>query len=298
VACAAALAACGSGSSGSGKIVFSAIPPRGGESHLYVVDPDGSNVRQLTRTNGDGQPSWSPDGSAVAFRRWSNVGCERPHEDCARIWIVGSDGTHAHPLTPRSQRSEEPDWSPDGTRIAYVRWRDDRNPFANATGIYVVRADGTGARPLTEGPGDATNPVWSPDGRSIAFLSDRDGNYDIYVMRADASRLRQLTHTPDPEFAPAWSADGKHIAFQDAQNELVVMDADGGGRHRVTGPLAGGGQPAWSPDGKLIAFLRIAPVRQELYVVGDDGSGLRSLAVGRVSDPSDPDWGTMAVPAD
>jgi TolB protein len=277
--------------------VFSGVPPGGGEAHLYVVDPDGTGVHELTRANGDGQPSWAPDGSAIAFRRWSNLGCERPHGDCARIWLVNADGTHARPITPRSQRSEEPDWSPDGRRIAYVRWRDDLNPFANATGIYVMRADGSGARPLTKAPGDDTNPVWSPDGKSIAFLSDRDGNYDIYVIRSDGSGLRQVTHTPDPEFAPAWSADGKQIAFENARNELMVMNADGRGRHRITSPLAGGGQPAWSPDGKRIAFLRVEPVSQELYVVGDDGSGLRSLAVGRVTEPSDPDWGTAPAQA-
>jgi TolB protein len=292
LALAAALAGCAGGSgSEPGSIVFSAPSAGGGARHLYVAGADGSGVRRLTSTDGDAEPTWSPDGSRVAFKRWSNEGgCVRPHLDCAQIWTVAADGTGERRLTPRSRRSQEPDWSPDGERIAFVRWQDDENPWANETDIYVMRADGTGIRRLTEVPGDEGSPAWSPDGTRIAFTSDRHGSYDIFVMNADGSGIRRLTHTPVPEFAPAWSPDGKRIVFQNARNELVVMDAAGGGQRTLTRPFAGDAQPVWSPDGKRIAFLRRRADRAELYVVRDDGSDPRALEIAQIGEPSDPDW--------
>jgi Tol biopolymer transport system component len=252
-----ALSGCGSGGGrDTGPIAFTGTPPEGGEHRVYVVDPDGGPVRQLTSVAGDSDPSWSPDGTQVAVHRWARHGCERPHQDCAQIVVVNADGIRGRPVTLEGHHSLAPDWSPDGRRLVFARWQDDANPFANSADIYVVNADGKGLRLLTHGPGDDGSPAWSPDGTQIAFTSTRNGNYDVYVMRADGSDVRQLTRTGKPEYSPAWSPDGKRIAFQNGDGELVVANADGTGLRMLTHSFSGDGQPVWSPSGDRIAFVR------------------------------------------
>jgi Tol biopolymer transport system component len=269
--------------------VFSATSPGERSPSLFVLDPAGA-LERLAGSPGDSDPSWSPDGTRLAFRRWVRQDCPRPHEDCAQIVVADADGRNARAITLPGHNSLQPDWAPDGTRLVFARWQDDANPFANSTDIYVVNSDGTGLRLLTHGPGDDASPAWSPDGTRIAFTSTRGGSYDVFVMRSDGSDLRRLTRTGKPEYAPAWSPDGERIAFQDGDGRLVVVDADGTDLRTVTRSFAGDGQPAWSPDGKRIAFLRRGISGDALYVVRDDGSDLRRLDIGDVLQPTDPDW--------
>ena len=285
------LAGCGGGSGPApGPIVFSGRTAAGGGQQLYVVNRDGTGLRRLTRAGGNAEPAWSPDGTRVAFKRWNEADCRRPRHDCARIWVVDADGMHERPLTSRFLRSEEPDWSPDGRSIVFVRWRDNQNPYATGTDVYVMRSDGTGVRRLTEQVGDAASPAWSPDGKLIVFTARRGGAFDIYVMRPDGGGIRQLTHTPMPDFSPAWSPDGARIAFQDTANEIVVMKTDGSDAQPLTRPLVGDGQPAWSPDGKEIVFVRRRVGTQELSVMRSDGSQARGLSITPAGEPADPDW--------
>jgi Tol biopolymer transport system component len=291
VVAAAALAGCGSGSEqAAGRIVFSANPPAGGP-RLYVVNGDGTGLRELTTRNGDSEPAWSPDGSKVAFKRWTTRECERPWRDCARIWVVGGDGRGARAITPASWRTERPDWSPDGKRIVFVRLEDDLNPWANKADLYVMRSDGSAIRQLAETAGDDDSPAWSPDGRLIVFTSEQHGDYDIYVMQADGSGIRQITHTPAPEVSPSWSPDGKQIVFQDVDHRLVVMNADGSGRRTIGYTQAADGQPVWSPDGRRLAYLGGVDT-EELYVMRSDDSETLRLEL-RVREPSDPDWAPL-----
>jgi Tol biopolymer transport system component len=284
------LAGCGSGTkSPGGEIVFTGLASAGGGSDLYAIDADGSDLRRLTRDGGDSGPSPSPDGAAVAVARWSSGGCRRPRRDCARIWLVSAAGRDVRPLTPPSERSESPAWSPDGATIAYVRWRDDANPYADATDIYSIPAAGGRGTRLTHGLGDAADPAWSPDGRQIAFTSDLHGNYDIYVMDADGTHVRRLTRTPVPELAPAWSPDGREIAYA-APDGVHVIGADGSGGRLVTGALPGAGEPAWSPDGKRLVVLRSTGAGAELYLIDSSGSNPQWLDTGAVVQPGDPSW--------
>ncbi len=131
----ALLAGCSSGSSG-GRIAFTSI--RDNVSHVFVMNADGTDVRQLTRTYpstdpswlgvSSSSPSWSPDGKQIAFS--SN------RDGDSEIFVMNADGTEVRQLTNNDDRDVHPAWSPDGKHIAFVSDRDDSE-------IFVMNADGT-----------------------------------------------------------------------------------------------------------------------------------------------------------
>ena len=121
----------------------------GGYNNLLVMNPDGTGVRRLTRSDGDIEPSWSPDGTQVVFRRTTfGGGC--PIAACSEIWIVNADGTNARRLTSVA-RSEAPDWSPDGGRIVFHQWNVPYDYDSESVDIYVMNVDGSDVRRLTDG---------------------------------------------------------------------------------------------------------------------------------------------------
>ena len=142
-------------------------------------------------------------------------------------------------------------WSPDGTRIAFLSYRDGNEE------IYVCNADGGEPVNLTTSRANENHPSWSPDGTKIAFDSDRDGNWEVYVMGADGSNAVSLTDNEAVDVWPSWSPDGGRIAFftnRDGNYEIYAMDADGGNPVNLTKHDSIDVEPSWSPGGSRIAF--------------------------------------------
>jgi TolB protein len=219
---------------------------------IYLAGVDGGEPQRL---HGDRtfkmRPTWSPDGSLIAFDGEDPDG--EPVAETGgltpQIWVVPSDGSGApEMLTAEPAGALDPAWSPDGSRIAYRSRGDGR--------IISMASDGSDARPLTDGPGDA-EPAWSPDGTRIVFSSERSGDREIYVMAADGSDVTQLTDSPDFDGQPTWSPDGTMIAFatdRGASRDIYLMQADGSGQVDVSanGPSDDGEHrgsdfsPSWS----------------------------------------------------
>ncbi len=108
---------------------------------------------------------------------------------------------------------QDPQVSPDGQQIAFVRLIRDRHQNKARQSIWLVRSDGSRLRQFTSGEAADTAPRWSPDGQVLAFVSTRSGKPQIYLIAADGGEAVQLTYMPNGATAPAWSPDGQSIAF-------------------------------------------------------------------------------------
>ena len=203
------------------------------------------------------------------------------------ISVIGSDGTGRRRVTSNPADDDEPVWSPDGRRLAFVRWfkfGTDRGDPVTLQAIFVIRADGSGLQRLSPRGANDGNPAWSPDGTSIAFQRRANAvgvreNPDIWVMRADGTHARRLTRHPAFDGDPAWSPDGRKIAFVRAwrnRMEVFTMTRDGTGQQPLLRRRTRSLNPSWSPDGQLIAFLGWND--NTLYVVSPNGRDRRRLA--------------------
>jgi Tol biopolymer transport system component len=269
----------------NGKIAF--VNFQGSSSpEIYVMDPNGSNLTNLSNNpTADSMPSWSPDGSRLAFTRMGELW----NED---IYVMNADGSNQKRLTNDPDHDRCPAWSPDGTKIAFA---SDRNGNFQ---IYVMDADGFNPIGLTNSSAvvDAS-PTWSPDGVRIAFVRYQAGGAsEIYVMNADGSNQTSRTNTPGrANEGPAWSPDGTRIAFDsdraDNRNtDIYVMDADGSNQTRLTNDVSFDNGPEWSPDGAKIAFTSTREGHAVIYVMDADGSNQIGLTSNLTSDDGGPRW--------
>ena len=201
------------------------------------------------------------------------------------IYVMDADGGNQENLTNHPAFDGAPDWSPDGTKIAF-----DSNRDGGPSQIYVMDADGKNVFRLTEGRGQKRHPDWSPDGRKIAFSVDDREDY-IAVMDADGRNREKLE---DEAWDPSWSPDGKQIAFVsaiDRLGEIYVIGVAGQGRERVTQNSVVKFNPSFSPDGRRIAYAEHPEPEgfYHIYVVGADGRNRVRITHNEES-PSAPAW--------
>jgi dipeptidyl aminopeptidase/acylaminoacyl peptidase len=111
------------------------------------------------------------------------------------------------------QYAGDPQISPDGKRIVYVRQFCDVMNDKHESNLWVISVDGSDNRALTNGNYNDSSPRWSPDGTRIAYISDRDGKPQIYVRWMDNGQTAELTNLENAPSELVWSPDGKLISF-------------------------------------------------------------------------------------
>jgi Tol biopolymer transport system component len=168
-------------------------------------DPANPVTHPVLQMTGDERyPTFSPDGTQIAFRHGDDL--VEPSGD-EEVYVMNADGTNVRRLTDNADFDSAPAWSPDGQWLAFEHAPGDTltpGTEPQEKDIYVMRPDGSDVRRLTDSPGLDEGPVWSPDGTKIAFSSARDGQQEIYVMNADGSDQRRLTTNPARDESPDW----------------------------------------------------------------------------------------------
>jgi Tol biopolymer transport system component len=247
-------------------------------AEIWTMDRYGGNQKQLTvDPAGDQDPTWSADGSRIAWTRYP----ERFNSTLSDIWIMNADGSGKRPLTAGRQ----PTWSPNGGRLA----------FMDGNEIWMVNADGTGRHQITPDGVFAFDPDWSPDGTRIAFSSEtvgRYGQFDLWTMRPDGSARAVLRSTGTTDYDPQWSPDGRRIAYATASWHVSMMRSDGSSPHIVVEAYSL--TPAFSTYGNWLVFYACTDAPCGIYRSDLAGDNLRPLGYRSGFSDADPDffWGT------
>jgi hypothetical protein len=228
---------------------------------IGIVGPSG--FTQLTYSNFDSQPTISPDGSKVAFVRFSPF--DSTGEQHADIYVMNTDGSGLQKLTnsdlvvdgmPRYTQNTFPAFSPDGSSIAYycnafpTYWGPSCGQMydgSSATGgLIVMNSDGSDKRMVLRYNG--RSPAWSPDGTEIAFADSIEpaNSTQVGVIHTDGRDLNlgylHLVTSEGQNAAPSFDGDGSQILFWstrlgDQNYAPFVMAPDGANQHQV--PLVG-----------------------------------------------------------
>jgi dipeptidyl aminopeptidase/acylaminoacyl peptidase len=223
----------------------------GGGTQVFVrwMDEEGATSQVTRLTQRPSGVRWSPDGERLAFQMLV------PSE-------LDSSWRIPMPDRPAGANWTEPSRVED--RLVYKQDRVGWLPRGHEH-LFVVSADGGTPRQVTTGDYDHGDFAWSPDGRSLLFSGLRVpeaeyevGHREIYRIAVESGEVEQLTDLPGPHQNPVPSPDGRLIAFQGHEwtrapyweNELYVMDADGGNVRRLAGELGSSlGNLTWAPDG-------------------------------------------------
>ena len=266
-------------------LTFQGRPHSGRMKYHYEIASvaiDGSERKRLTE-NGymDHYPTWSPDGSRIAFIRgkhyWYSYGPLRAMlEDGSNEQDIWVDRTAYTPTRSGMDAYHvAPAWSPDSEQLAFVVlfyvYEEGRSPSLRRD-VYTLRADGSGLRRVSETVSAAS---WSPDGHRLALAKLDGEDVVLFTVAPDGSDPRAITTITDRETfegfygryeswigTVAWSPNGTHIMFA-CDVGLCVVNLDGVvvGESPIeevpwnprTGEVYGRPQAAWSPDGSRIA---------------------------------------------
>jgi acylaminoacyl-peptidase len=177
------------------------------------------------------------------------------------------------------QLPTDPQISPDGKKIVYVRRFADPMTDRRYANLWIINTDGTEHRPLTTGNHNDVSPRWSPDGTRIAFLSDADGKQQIYVRWMDTGQTARITNLEEAPEAINWSPDGKMLSF----SSLIL----GKGPHLADLPAPPAGakwaEPPTAYDRLVYRFNGagyLKPGFRQIFVVSAEGGAPRQISNG------------------
>ena len=246
------------------------------------------NVTQLTFDGDNGEAYFSWGDHKLIFQ--SN----RDGYSCDKIWIMNTDGSEKHMVSPDHGAHTCSFFFPDNNMIIFASTSHipgdcppkPEIPYVAGAGhiwplypydIFLANADGSEMKKITDNPQYDAEPIVSSDGKQIVFGSQREGDFDVYIMNSDGSNVRRLTNRIGYDGGPWFSHDGKKIVWRawypETEEEMAmweecmeknyiipvpldlwVMNADGSNKKRILHNGATNFAPSWHPDGKRIIF--------------------------------------------
>ncbi len=306
---------------------FVAVPDKNSPAEpfsIVLISTESGEKRKLSSplagSVGDNTPSFSPDGSQLAFSRMSGQGIED-------IYVMRAEGGEPRRLTFDNRDIRDLDWTADGREIVFISnrqgdvglWRvfasggaperlmtavgyniarlsvsrkGDRLAYAQQfldTNIWRVELAGTNQKVsaptmLISSSKSDSAPQYAPDAKRITFSSDRSGSVEIWACEADGSNPVQLTNFNGPQAgSPCWSPNGRQIAFDarvEGNPDIFVISAEGGRPRRLTEDPDEESAPSWSRDGRWIYFESNRGGSTQIWKMSADGGAARRVTKG------------------
>jgi dipeptidyl aminopeptidase/acylaminoacyl peptidase len=285
----------------SRQIAF--VSARAEKPQLFVISPFGGEAEQVTESKG-GVTSfqWAPDGRRIAYvaRRDLTADEERREKEkddaivvdqnykLSRLWVVDVEARAARELAAGDYQASDPQWSPDGTRLAFVANPTPKADDGSISDLWVVDASPALTAPRDSALGDSA--LGDSALGDSAPGDSAPGDSAPAGSVAAAPRARKLVENEGPDQSPRWSPDGRQIAFLTRQGEagrlgllrLAVVPA-AGGAPRLVAPAFdyAATSPVWSGDGTTLYFT--APVRTGAQLFAADVARGRVRQLSRVT---------------
>ena len=258
----------------------------------------------LMKINGVSAPRISPDGSRVAYTV-SEVRMEKEKEwkTVTQIWVVPTNGGKARQYTRGDKSASAPEWSPDGTMLAFLTDREKDGERQ----VWMMMADGGEAWSVTAHKGGVSGFHFSPNGKRLVLTATDQPNKDeedrkkvkddtmvidhdikmthLWLFDLDKKEEKRLTEGDYTVSDPQWSPDGTRITYttrptpradDGALSDIWMVTAASGEKKKIAGEPAAADNARWSPDGKWIAYTGSndrdpGPSTAFLYIVSPEG---------------------------
>jgi Tol biopolymer transport system component len=229
---------------------------------IRIMRSDGTGDRKLLERDSGGTLAWTPDGRSIVFDRLEVFRTFENHFDLFKADVATGRVTR---LT-RGGRAWDPDVSPDGTRIVFVRQRAN-----GSSELAVLPLEGGPARPLVGSADELwSNPRFSPDGRTVAAGRWRpEGYLDVVLVDVESGEVTALTNDRAKDVEPTWAPDGSHVVFRsdrDGISNLYAWRRSDGAILRVTNVLGGAFTPEVSKDGRTVAYASYSARGYDVHV--------------------------------
>lgn len=271
---------------GRSSIAFSA---RGdSSSEIHVIGADGAGDRRVARVSDSiGPLAWAPDGKRLAFGKRGRSSLQQ--DGLCILNVEGPEDLDPKLVAKTALRrsSGAPAWiawSPDGRRIAYdVEFHGQRKEpdgfgdwghvDVSWFELHLMNADGSARQTL----GAGRQPGWSADSHRLAFVEPEKEKSRLWSSDVLGSGGRSCVDVDAEIFGAAWSPGASMLAFTTGDGRLFAIQMDGTGRRELCSGQGSNHNLAWAPDGRRIAFDSFKDGHLNLFVVNEDGTGLRRL---------------------